>query len=102
LALPVLIYLWTWEFAWIWCYLAGINTATFGLYAYDKLAAKMEWLRVPEIILHGYALLGGTPAAWIGQRVLRHKTLKGPFQAIFWMVLGVQVLFLSYLWFFWT
>ena len=60
-------------------YLAGVNLATFGLYAYDKSGAKLGLLRVPENTLHLFALAGGTPSALMAQVLLRHKTsLRAP------------------------
>jgi uncharacterized membrane protein YsdA (DUF1294 family) len=34
---------------------------------------------VPEIVLHGLALLGGFPGGWLGRAVFRHKTRKPAF-----------------------
>ena len=85
------------ELTWAWAYLLGINLSTFLLYAYDKTIAGSTRLRVPENVLHILALLGGTPAAFAGQRVFRHKTLKRSFQAWFLGIAAVQVgLFVAY------
>jgi uncharacterized membrane protein YsdA (DUF1294 family) len=46
---------------------------------------------VPERVLHGLALLGGSPGAWAGMRLFRHKTVKGSFRAVFWFILAAQV-----------
>ena len=35
------------------------SVITFGLYGYDKAQAKLGGGRVPEIVLHGCALIGG-------------------------------------------
>ena len=83
-------------------YLAGVNVATFGAYLYDKAVARRDpasaggrlW-RVPESALHVMALAGGTVAAFAGQRLLRHKTLKQPFRAWFWTIAAVQFVALS-------
>jgi uncharacterized membrane protein YsdA (DUF1294 family) len=81
---------WRWEWKPLPAYLAGINASTFGFYAYDKLAARWKRLRVPEKVLHALALVGGTPAAILGQWGLRHKTLKGSFRLVFWCIVVVQ------------
>lgn len=78
-------------FTWLWAYLLAINIGTFALYAYDKSVAGGMRLRVPEVVLHVLALLGGTPAAFIGQQALRHKTIKGSFQAWFIGIVVLQV-----------
>ena len=72
-----------------WAYLLGVNAGTFVLYAYDKSASSRAQLRVPEKVLHLLGLLGGTPAAFAGQYLLRHKTRKPAFQV--WLVLSVAL-----------
>jgi len=72
-------------------YIGGINLATMVLYGYDKQAAVHHRLRVPENVLHVVALLGGSPAALISQRMFRHKTAKTSFRVSFWLIVVVQV-----------
>ncbi len=76
---------------WLVAGLVAVNITTFALYGYDKLAARRRWWRVPEALLHGWALLGGSPAALIGQQVFRHKTIKQRFRVVFWLVVAVQI-----------
>jgi uncharacterized membrane protein YsdA (DUF1294 family) len=75
-------------------YLLAINTSTLLAYACDKsiAGAGRDCQRVPERVLHGLALFGGTPAALLGQLVLRHKTRKSVFRAWFWAIVVLQVL----------
>lgn len=57
---------------------------------------------MPARVLHGLALVGGTPAALLGQYVLRHKTLKRPFRSTFMAIIAVQVLLLgAWVWYRW-
>ena len=72
-------------------YLLAINTTTLLAYTYDKRVAGGDRQRVPERVLHGLALLGGTPAAFAGQFFLRHKTRKGAFRGWFFAIVGVQL-----------
>ena len=74
----------------LWGYLVGINLSTCALYVYDKRAARASALRVPERLLHLVALLGGTPAAFICQETLRHKTAKRSFRRWFGIIVLVQ------------
>jgi uncharacterized membrane protein YsdA (DUF1294 family) len=77
----------------------GLNAATLGLYAYDKAVAGRGRLRVPERVLHGLALCGGSLAALTGQRLFRHKVSKPAFQRVFVATLLVQLgLILGWLW----
>jgi uncharacterized membrane protein YsdA (DUF1294 family) len=94
-ALP-LAFLLSWS--WLWCYLIGINVATFALYGFDKSNAHHERRRVPEVVLHGAELLGGTPAAFVAQRVFHHKTQKTSYQVRFWLIVAVQVIVVAFLW----
>jgi uncharacterized membrane protein YsdA (DUF1294 family) len=71
--------------------LAGMNLASIALYGYDKHAAVKNRLRVPEIVLHLVALLGGSPAALLGQKLFRHKTVKTSFRISFWLIVVVQI-----------
>lgn len=69
-----------WLAAW-----AALNLLTFALYARDKHAARTGQWRTPENTLHLLGLLGGWPAAWVAQRLLRHKTSKASFQVRYWL-----------------
>lgn len=63
-------------------------------YAIDKSAAQSGRRRTPENTLHLIALAGGWPGALLAQQLLRHKTRKPGFMAVFWLtvVLNVAVL----------
>src|SRR5262249_24620066 len=74
------------------CWLLAINVVAFGYYGYDKLRAKASRSRVPEMVLHGIALAGGTLGAYVGMRVFHHKTIKGSFRILFWLITGLRVL----------
>lgn len=71
-------------------YVAVINTATFATFAFDKQAAARRSRRVPERQLLLLAAVGGSPAALLAQRVLRHKTRKEPFRTVLWTILAAQ------------
>ena len=68
--------------------LAGIylllSALSYLMYWMDKSAAQGNRQRTPENTLHLIDLLGGWPGALIAQKHFRHKTIKQPFQAIFW------------------
>jgi uncharacterized membrane protein YsdA (DUF1294 family) len=50
-----------------------------------KMAARRDARRTPENSLHLVALCGGWPGALIAQQQFRHKTVKQPFQKVFWI-----------------
>lgn len=69
----------------------GASTICFFLYAWDKGAAEANRRRTPEATLHLWALLGGWPGALVAQHVLRHKSRKASFQAMFWTTVAFNV-----------
>ena len=75
----------------LFAYLLAINLTTFGLYGYDKFISSSDKLRVPEWNLQALAFLGGSPAGLLAQKFFRHKTIKGSFQIIYWVIVVVQV-----------
>ncbi len=62
-----------------------MSIVAFVAYAFDKSAASRGKWRVQESTLHLFALLGGWPGALAAQRLLRHKSAKVSFQAMFWV-----------------
>ncbi len=74
----------------LWAWLIAINAVTLGMYGYDKVIAGTARTRIPERVLLGLALAGGTPAAIVGMLLFRHKTSKASFQGQFVVVLLVQ------------
>ena len=75
--------------------LALLNIATFFAYWKDKVAAEEETIRIREDVLHVLALAGGWPAAWLAQQVLRHKTVKPHFRAMYWLTVMVNLVVLA-------
>lgn len=67
-------------------YPAGISLLTFWLYFDDKQRAQSGRWRTPESTLHLCELLGGWPAAYIAQRAFRHKSAKGRYLWVFWLI----------------
>lgn len=77
-----------------WVYLSA-SVITFMVYAFDKSAAKRGAWRTSEQTLHLMALAGGWPGALVAQQVLRHKSSKSEFRAVFWctVVLNIAAFF---------
>jgi len=83
-------------FAFLWLYL-GASLLTFVVYAFDKSAAESGKRRTPEDRLHLLALFGGWPGAMYAQQLLRHKSSKQTFRAVYWVTVLVNVVALGYL-----
>ena len=61
---------WSPLLAWV----GGWTPVAFAAYALDKRAAVHGGWRIPEVVLHALALVGGVLGAWAGRVVFRHKT----------------------------
>ncbi|BAO43985.1 DUF1294 domain-containing protein [Thiolapillus brandeum] len=71
---------------------------TFIAYAYDKKKAIDGQWRTPENTLHVMELLGGWPGGFLAQYKIRHKSVKGSYQEVFWLIVFLHlVLWLDYL-----
>ena len=73
-----------------------INIITFFVYGLDKLKAVNHWWRIPEWVLLGLAVAGGSVGAYLGMMVFRHKTLKPLFRFGVPVILLVQVIVIGY------
>ncbi len=79
---------------WYYCvadWLVSVNLVAFAYYGFDKHRARVAGRRVPEVVLHFLAVVGGTLGAYLGMRVFRHKTIKGPFRLVFWFIVVLQL-----------
>lgn len=76
---------WLSQHAYLVAYYLIVNAVTVVMYAHDKRAAIRSQRRVPELRLHLLALVGGWPAGFLAQRILRHKTAKLRFAFVFWL-----------------
>ena len=75
-------------------YLGLVNLLTYTLFAFDKRRARVRGRRVSESNLLLWSAVGGTPAAKLAQRRLRHKTVKQPFARQLNLLVWFQALFL--------
>ncbi|NND65703.1 MAG: DUF1294 domain-containing protein [Gammaproteobacteria bacterium] len=76
--------------AFLLAYLIGVNLTTLIFYIYDKSVAGGQRIRIPERTLLTLALIGGSPAAILGGRWLRHKTIKRSYNRWLAMVVILQ------------
>jgi uncharacterized membrane protein YsdA (DUF1294 family) len=91
LALILSLVLWRLGLAAFYAYLGGVNLATLIFYGYDKWQARAGGMRIPEVVLHEAALLGGTPGAIAGQVLFHHKTRKRSFRMVFATIVVLQI-----------
>jgi len=70
---------------------AVMSLVCFIAYGLDKRQAGNGGRRVSERTLHLMAFLGGWPGALIGQRQFRHKTQKGSFRIVFWLLVVAHI-----------
>jgi uncharacterized membrane protein YsdA (DUF1294 family) len=69
----------------------SVNVVAFCYYGFDKRRAQAAGNRIPEVVLHGLAFVGGSPGAYVGMRTFRHKTIKGSFRIVFWFLVLMQL-----------
>jgi uncharacterized membrane protein YsdA (DUF1294 family) len=81
--------------------LIAINFAAFAAFGIDKAKAEAGAWRVQESTLLLLAFFGGSPGAYAGRALFRHKTRKQPFNHYLQTIVIVQVLALGG-WFGWT
>ena len=60
-------------------YLLAVNFITFLLYGDDKSRARRHAWRIPEKVLMGAAVIGGSIGALLGMSIFHHKTRKPKF-----------------------
>jgi uncharacterized membrane protein YsdA (DUF1294 family) len=70
--------------------LIAINFAAFAAFGIDKARAERGAWRVAEGTLLRLALFGGTPGAYAGRALFRHKTRKQPFSGQLHAIAGLQ------------
>lgn len=68
-----------------------VNMVSFALFGIDKGRARRGMRRIRERDLLGMALLGGSPGAFAGRHIFRHKTRKQPFSTWLHVIAMVQV-----------
>jgi uncharacterized membrane protein YsdA (DUF1294 family) len=71
----------------------AMSLLTFGLYADDKSRAKRGVWRISEQTLHLCELAGGWLGGFVAQRRLRHKSIKGSYQVVFWAIVSLHIAF---------
>ena len=74
-------------------YLIAINFAAFAAFGLDKMQAEAGAWRISEARLLGLAFIGGTPGAYAGRHLFRHKTRKVSFQVVFWFIVLLHQVF---------
>ena len=71
--------------------LLALNIITFLIYGLDKFKAQHARWRVPESVLLGLAVIGGSIGAWLGMMVWRHKTQHKIFKYGVPLILIIQI-----------
>lgn len=74
-----------------------MNILAFCLMGIDKHRARTRQWRIPERVLFGAALLGGSAGAWAGMYLFHHKTRHWYFVVGMSLILAVQAAAVIYL-----
>ena len=78
-------------------YLLAINAVAFIMYGIDKYKAKKAKWRISEATLLLLAVVGGSIGAWMGMKVLHHKTMHKKFKYGIPAILLIQIALMAYL-----
>jgi uncharacterized membrane protein YsdA (DUF1294 family)/cold shock CspA family protein len=70
---------------------AGMSVLAFLAYGFDKAAARRGRWRTSENTLHLLGLAGGWPGALLAQQLLRHKSSKPSFVAVYWLTVTANI-----------
>lgn len=73
-------------------YLILVNLTAFAMYGIDKQKAVRHKWRIPERVLIGVAVFGGSVGALLGMQVFRHKTKHMKFVIGVPVIIAVQVI----------
>ena len=65
----------------------------------DKQKARKNKWRLPENLLIGSAIIGGSLGAWCGMQLFRHKTRHKRFTLGIPAIIGIQVLIAVVYWY---
>jgi len=76
--------------SWVGIVYAVMSVFTFIAYFLDKVAAQHELRRIPEVVLHLLAVMGGWPGGLLAQQLFRHKTSKSTFLLKFWAMTAIN------------
>lgn len=78
-------------------YLLVINIAAFCMYGIDKSAAVRQKSRIPNRVLLGMAVIGGSVGALAGMHVFRHKTQKWYYTITVPLIMLIQIAAIIYI-----
>lgn len=73
-------------------YLIIVNAVAFLLMLSDKRKAKKKQWRIPEKVLFGSAIIGGSIGAILGMYTFRHKTKHTTFTVGMPIILALQII----------
>lgn len=76
----------------LWIYLFIINALGWAFMLADKYKARNNLWRIPEKVLFGTALAGGSLGVYLGMYTARHKTKHPSFVMGIPVIMAVQVL----------
>ena len=72
-----------------------LNFIAFAAFGLDKAAAEAGRQRISEATLLSWAFIGGTPGAYAGRALFRHKTRKQSFSSALHRIAVLQAIALA-------
>lgn len=80
-------------------YAIAVNVAAFLMYGIDKWKAQHDVRRIPEKMLIGIAVVGGSAGAYLGMQMFRHKTRKPKFYIGIPLIFLIQLIILKFIYY---
>lgn len=80
-------------------YLLAVNFITFLLYGDDKSRARRHAWRIPEKVLIGAAVIGGSIGALLGMSIFHHKTRKPKFYIGIPLIMPIEFGLAAWVWY---
>lgn len=80
---------------WVLAAYLMLGAVSFGVYGFDKRAARRGEWRVTEASMHGIDLIGGIAGGLVAQLAFRHKTRKQGFVTVTAIIALVHILALG-------
>lgn len=80
-------------------YVLVVNVAAFLVYGLDKSKARRHAWRIPERVLLGLAVIGGSIGALLGMSCFHHKTHKRKFYIGVPLIMLLEFGFAAWLWY---
>ena len=83
----------------VYYYLLAVNILAFVLVGIDKQKARRNAWRIPEKVLMGAVVIGGSIGALLGMSIFHHKTRKPKFYIGIPLIMLIEIGLAAWVWY---